>query len=587
MHSNILRIWLKGGTHMDKRTQLSNTKQIQAMQDTFKKIGTSAQAKAFKIILLYFIIGCLWILLSDRMVVLLFKNPESIAMASTAKGWLYVIVTSILFFGLIYGALRKEILAKEKAENLNVDLQKSNVLFSAILESSPEIIVFALDRQYHYIAFNHKEKEVVREHFGKTIEIGSNVLDVLENEEHRESVKAILDRALSGEFFMLEEYLETKIAKVFMRNYYSPIWSENGIIGLTCFSLNITPLKTAEEENKYLSFHDRLTGLYNRRFCEEAILKMDNILNYPISIIIGDVNGLKLVNDSFGQHTGDELLQQAADAIIRVCRPADIAARWGGDEFIILLPKTDAKEAEDIISMAKQQCQNRQIKSLILDISFGFDTKFTAEEDMNTIIKNAEDSMFKQKIVESTSMRSQTLKTIIHTLHEKNPREEQHSKRVADICQKIGTAMGFSETQLKTIYMVGYLHDIGKIALEEGILNKPGKLTAEEFESVKQHPEIGCRIIRSAYETSEIADAILAHHEKWDGTGYPRGLKGEEIPLYSRIIAIADSYDAMTSERTYKNALSAQQAADEILRCAGKQFDPAIADIFISHVFSA
>jgi diguanylate cyclase (GGDEF) domain/uncharacterized domain HDIG len=572
---------------MDNRTQQPNNKRIKAVLDTFKRIGTSAHAKAFQIILLYFIIGCLWILLSDRTVGFVFKDPSSMVMASIAKGWLYVIVTSILFFALIYGALRKEIQAKERAENLNVDLQKSNILFSAILESSPEIIVFALDKQYHYIAFNNKLKEIVRELFGKTIEIGSSLLDIIENKENRESAKAIFDRAFSGESFVLEEYLDTKLANLYMQSYYSPIRSENEIIGLTCFSLNITPMKTVEEENKYLSFHDKLTGLYNRRSCEEAILKMDTILNYPISVIIGDVNGLKLVNDSFGQQTGNELLQQAADAIIRVCRPTDIVARWGGDEFIILLPKTDAQEAEDIISMAKQQCLQMQMKSLILDISFGHGTKFTAEEDMNTIIKNAEDSMFKQKIVESKSMRSQTLKTIIHTLHEKNPREEQHSKRVADICQKIGTAMGFSETQLKTIYMVGYLHDIGKIALEEGILNKPGKLTEEEFESVKQHPEIGCRIIRSAYETTEIADAILAHHEKWDGTGYPRGLKGEEIPLYSRIITIADSYDAMTSERTYKNVLSAQQAADEIRRCAGKQFDPVIAEIFINHVFSA
>ncbi|MDP4117464.1 MAG: diguanylate cyclase, partial [Bacteroidota bacterium] len=336
---------------MNKRTQQYNNKQIQAVHDKFTRIGSSAQAKAFKIILLYFIIGCLWILLSDRMVELLFKNPESMVIASIAKGWLYVIVTSILFFSLIYGALRKEIQAKEKAEDINVNLQKSNILFSAILESSPEIIVFALDKQYHFIAFNHKQKEIVRELFGKTIEIGSNLLDVIENEENRESAKVVFDRALSGESFVLEEYLDTKLANLYMQNYYSPIRSENEIIGLTCFSLNITPLKSAEEENKYLSFHDKLTGLYNRRSCEEAILKMDNILNYPISIIIGDVNGLKLVNDSFGQQTGDELLQQAADAIIRVCRPMDIVARWGGDEFIILLPKTDAKEAEDIISM--------------------------------------------------------------------------------------------------------------------------------------------------------------------------------------------------------------------------------------------
>jgi putative nucleotidyltransferase with HDIG domain len=173
---------------------------------------------------------------------------------------------------------------------------------------------------------------------------------------------------------------------------------------------------------------------------------------------------------------------------------------------------------------------------------------------------------------------------IMNTLHEKNPREEAHSKRVGELCRRIGAALHMSDTDVSTLNLVGFLHDIGKIAIEEGILNKPGKLTEQEFDVVKQHPEIGCRIIRSSYEIAEVAEAILSHHEKWDGSGYPKGLKGEEIPKFARIICIADSFDAMTSARTYRDIWSSDIAAVEIMRCAGRQYDPEIARVFVEDV---
>ena len=145
--------------------------------------------------------------------------------------------------------------------------------------------------------------------------------------------------------------------------------------------------------------------------------------------------------------------------------------------------------------------------------------------------------------------------------------------------------MGLSDQEVRTLHIIGFLHDIGKIAIDESILNKKGRLTDEEFEQIKLHPEIGCRIIRSSYEITEISEGILSHHERWNGTGYPKGLKGADIPLYARIIAIADSYDAMTSVRTYRNSLSGQEAADEIRRCIGTMYDPDIAQVFIEKVF--
>jgi diguanylate cyclase (GGDEF)-like protein/PAS domain S-box-containing protein/putative nucleotidyltransferase with HDIG domain len=347
---------------------------------------------------------------------------------------------------------------------------------------------------------------------------------------------------------------------------------------------DITDRKKKEDENLYLSYHDVLTGLYNRRFYEEEIKRLDTERNLPISIIMGDVNGLKFVNDAFGHEKGDELLQKAAVAIQSACRAEDLVARWGGDEFVILLPKTKIEEAEEIVKRIKEQYSNVYVNAIRLSISFGWDTKRKTDEDILKVLKSAEDYMYKHKIIENEGMRGNIISTIINTLHEKNPREEQHSQRVSEICQNIGNAIGFSEIKISKLKVVGLLHDIGKIAIEEGILNKPGKLTEQERDEIKRHPDIGYRILSSSYEMLELADCILAHHERWDGTGYPKGLKGEAIPMVARIIALADSYDAMTSERSYRNALSEEEALEEIRNNAGTQFDPEIARIFIEQV---
>jgi diguanylate cyclase (GGDEF)-like protein len=418
------------------------------------------------------------------------------------------------------------------------------------------------------------------------IELGENILSIIKLSDNSRQAKESFDRALSGEYFtQVEEIGNDRNPHTYWQRYFSPILDKDkSVIGLTCFDLNITALKRAQEKNQFLSYHDSLTGLYNRRYYEEAISRINKPANYPISIIMADVNGLKLVNDAFGHKIGDELLQRAADAILGSCRDNDIAARWGGDEFIILLPKTDWISAKSIVEKTKAISSGMRVNSVNVDISFGWATKENDEEDISGTIKDAEDIMYKNKIIESKSMRSHTINMIMNTLHEKNPREEEHSVRVGEICRKIGTAMQLSDIDINTLTLVGFLHDIGKIAIEEGILNKPGRLTEPEFETVKQHPEIGCRIIRSSYEISEVAEAVLYHHERWDGGGYPKGLSGKTIPRFARIICIADSYDAMTSLRTYRDIWTPKKAAEEIIRCSGKQYDPEIARIFVEDV---
>lgn len=348
-------------------------------------------------------------------------------------------------------------------------------------------------------------------------------------------------------------------------------------------------LVESEEELAYLSYHDQLTGLYNRRFFEEELHRLDVFRNLPISIIMADVNGLKLINDSFGHKDGDKLIKNVADILKDGCRQDDIVARLSGDEFVIILPKTDTKGAEDIIERCKNLSKNKsflddKLLNMELSISYGIGTKYTDDADIAEVLKIAEDNMYANKLFESPSMRRKTIETIIKALYEKDKREEQHSKRVAMICKDIGIQLGMNEVNLKEIETVGLLHDIGKIVINEVILENFDSFTKDELMEMDKHPEVGYRILNSVSEMTEIAKYVLYHHERFDGNGYPKGLKGEEIPLVSRIVAIADAYDFMVSCRSYEKVLSDEEIVKEFINNAGTQFDPKLVKIFIEKV---
>ena len=298
---------------------------------------------------------------------------------------------------------------------------------------------------------------------------------------------------------------------------------------------------------------------------------------------MGDVNGLKIVNDAFGHLEGDKLLKKVAIHIKDICADSGIVARWGGDEFVVLLPNTSNETCSKLCKaiLSRKESDEEKIKT---SISLGYSTKINSETNIIKTLKEAEDMMYKNKLIESNSYRYLIIQSITKTLAEKDHETEAHSNRLKHLCISLGKIMGLSEPELSELEIFAALHDIGKIGISENILNKKEKLTDEDWHLLKKHSEIGYRIVKSVPELLHIADYILAHHERWDGKGYPQGLKGNDIPLLSRILTVVDSYDAMTNDRVYRKALSRDEAIKELLINAGEQFDPNIVEIFTSEI---
>lgn len=345
--------------------------------------------------------------------------------------------------------------------------------------------------------------------------------------------------------------------------------------------IDIAEIRDKEAQIRHLSFNDRLTGLYNRTYFEEQLQKMGKANRLPISIIIGDVNGLKMTNDAFGHGEGDKLLKRTAQILRESCRPGDIISRYGGDEFAIILPETPYNSVIKVCERINELCKNDCGVQVPTGISLGYATKSSAEEDIKSIIKDAEDMMYRHKLTERRNIRNSIIRSLEASLYKKNLETKERASRLAKTAIRIGMELGLTRNELKNLGLLVRLHNIGKIAVDERILNKQGTLTEKERAEIKKHCEIGYRIAESSQILSDIAEYILAHHEHWNGQGYPYGLKGEEIPLLSRILSIADAFDAMTNDRPYRKAMDKKSAINELQRCSGKQFDPRLVEIFI------
>ncbi|MHB8917147.1 MAG: HD-GYP domain-containing protein, partial [Desulfocucumaceae bacterium] len=364
----------------------------------------------------------------------------------------------------------------------------------------------------------------------------------------------------------------------------SPLFDSSGnMVGAIESIRDITDRKQVEQQLKFLSLYDPLTGLYNRAYFEEEMRRLESGRHNPVSIVVCDIDGLKLVNDTLGHRSGDDLLVAAAGVIKEPFREGDMVARIGGDEFAVLLPNCNRKTVEDACSRIKNAITryNQVNSDLPLSISIGFAASGESTVRPGDLFIEADNNMYREKLHRSQSVRSAIVQTLLKALEERDFITEGHADRMQDQAVILAKSIGLPERSAADLRLLAQFHDIGKVGISDRILLKPGPLSTEEVSEMQRHCEVGHRIAHAAPDMSHIADWILKHHEWWDGNGYPMGLKGEEIPLECRILAIIDAYDAMTSDRPYRKAMSLDKAMAELVRCAGTQFDPKLVQAFV------
>lgn len=347
---------------------------------------------------------------------------------------------------------------------------------------------------------------------------------------------------------------------------------------------DITERKRYEERLEYLSLHDELTGLNSRPYFESELARLEGSREYPITIISTDLDGLKIINDTMGHERGDALLERAATILRNAVRASDIVARTGGDEFAIILPRTDAGSGEEAGRRIRNLVEeyNRENPQLPLSMSIGIATSQNERVSLRKTFIRSDDLMYRDKLNSKNSARSYIVNALLATLSERDFVTQGHTERLSLLCRAVGERAGLSAQQLANLALLSEVHDLGKVGIPDSILFKKGPLDEEEWEVMRQHPLKGHRIAISSPDMVEVAELILKHHERWDGTGYPLGLAGTDIPIECRILAIVDAYDAITNDRPYRKARPREEAIQELQACRGTQFDPELVDLFVS-----
>lgn len=455
--------------------------------------------------------------------------------------------------------------------------------YETVFESTQDamFLIEVIDENtFRYLRTNHSHQE--KTGFALDYISGKTPEELIGVEEGR-AISSNYKRCIqNGVSISYEETLDLPSGKFTWATTLVPVIQEDRVY-IVVSSQDITDRKHYEEQLKYASLHDRFTGLYNRVFFEEELNRLSNSEEYPISILYADIDGLKLVNDSMGHAKGDKLIKECAGILKSSLKTSDVLARTGGDEFAAILPRTAREKSDKVVEKIhkKLKVHNEKKPELPLSVSIGVDTAESGSENLEKTFVNAEDFMNCDRLYRGGRAKSNIIEALLITLAEKDYITEGHAQRISDLCILIGEKIGLTYNQLGNLVLLARVHDLGKVGIPDDILKKDDSLNDEEWFIMRKHSEKGCRIASSLPELAGVADLVLKHHERWDGKGYPFGIKGEEIPVECRILSVVDAYDAMTSERPYRQRLSSKEAVEEIKRGVGKQFDPEIVKIFM------
>lgn len=372
-----------------------------------------------------------------------------------------------------------------------------------------------------------------------------------------------------------------------------------------------TAIEHARQHSAALAAADRdpVTNLLNHRAIHQRLdvaFRRSVTLNKPLSVMMTDMNNFKLFNDTYGHFVGDQVLKEVAKALTEECRSTDILGRFGGDEFLVVMPDTDLADAHEVAERVQKRlneagfCKGQDERTIPVSLSFGLGAYPVDGSSRHEVLTIADANMYHAKGSDSGIVRSsdtqqenrelkaessfEILDALVTAVDNKDRYTRKHSEDVTEYALWISEELGLSEESMRVIRIAGLLHDVGKIGVPDDILRKPGRLTPEEYEVMKRHPRLGELIVSAIPGMESIVDAVRSHHERWDGQGYPDQLAADNIPFLGRLLAVPDAFSAMTTDRPYRKGMDWTVAVEEIRANIGTQFDPEIAQAFITAV---
>lgn len=365
---------------------------------------------------------------------------------------------------------------------------------------------------------------------------------------------------------------------------YPILNQQNSVDGIVYVFRNIGERYEKQKKIEFLSYHDQLTGLYNRSYFESEYNKILKNKRFPLGLIVADLNGLKLTNDAFGHQMGDRLIQAFSDILMQNFDEEATVARIGGDEFAVLLPETMYEQTLEKIETVRKALAESRLEGIPVSASLGFAVHQNELYSFAETFKQADERMYEQKLVESEIVRKRVIRSIFQQNFLLFPGKRGEVYKALRLAKRFAIRLDMDSVAEVRVGKAAMVYDIGNIAIPHEYFTKKDKLDEKEWEAIKTHPAAAYHILKNVIKFADVADIVLSHHENYDGSGYPRGLRDTQIPLEARILALITDYCAMTSDRVYRDKLTMEEALNEVCRNAGVRYDPELIETFIETV---